>query len=66
MPGNEVSQNQNYNPFPTAGMTPLPTGCDANGNQTNESFYNCPGGLGIVTHTIGSPRQVQMSLSLTF
>ncbi len=66
VPGNEVSQNQDYNPFPTAGTTPLPTGCDANGNQTNESFYNCPGGLGIVTHTIGSPRQIQMSLSFTF
>jgi hypothetical protein len=66
VPGNEVSQNQNYNPFPTAGMTPLPTGCNANGEQTNVSFYNCPGGLGIVTHTIGSPRQIQMSLSMTF
>ncbi len=66
VPGNEVSQNQDYNPFPTAGMTPLPTGCDANGNQTNTSFYNCPGGLGIVTHTIGSPRQIQMSLAFTF
>jgi hypothetical protein len=66
VPGNEVSQNQNYNPFPEAGLTPLPTGCDANGNQTNVSFYNCPGGLGIVTHTIGSPRQIQMSLSVSF
>ncbi len=66
VPGNEVSQNQNYNPFPTAGATPLPTGCDANGNQTNVSFYNCPGGLGIVSHTIGSPRQIQMSLAFTF
>jgi hypothetical protein len=66
VPGNEVSQNQDYNPFPTAGTTPLPTGCDANGVQTNESFYNCPGGLGIVTHTIGSPRQIQMSLAFTF
>ncbi len=66
VPGNEVSQNQDYNPFPKAGTTPLPTGCDANGNQSNVSFYNCPGGLGIVTHTIGSPRQIQMSLSFTF
>jgi hypothetical protein len=30
------------------------------------SFYSCPVSLGIITHTIGSPRQVQMSLSLTF
>ncbi len=36
------------------------------GQQTNTSFYNCPSGLGIVTHTIGSPRQVQMSLHFDF
>ena len=66
IPGNEVSQNQFYNAFPTAGTTPLPTGCAANGSQTNSSFYACPSGLGIVTHTIGSPRQVQMSLHFDF
>jgi hypothetical protein len=66
VPGNEVSQNEDYNAFPSTGTTPLPTGCDAQGNQTNESFYNCPGGLGIVTHTIGSPRQIQMSLQFSF
>jgi hypothetical protein len=66
IPGNEVSQNQFYNAFPTAGTTPLPTGCSANGSQTNSSFYACPSGLGIVTHTIGSPRQVQMSLHFDF
>ena len=66
VPGNEVSQNQDYNPFPTAGVTPMPTGCNAQGEQTNTSFYNCPGGLGIVTHTIGSPRQIQMSLRFDF
>jgi Carboxypeptidase regulatory-like domain/TonB dependent receptor len=66
VPGNEVSQNQYYDAFPSAGTTPLPTGCAADGSQTNESFYNCPGGLGIVTHTIGSPRQIQMSLRFDF
>ena len=66
VPGNEVSQNQGYNPFPSGDLTPLPTGCDANGHQTNTSFYNCPASLGIVTHTIGSPRQVQMSLHFDF
>ncbi len=66
VPGNEVSQNQNYNAFPATGTTPLPTGCQANGSQTNSSFYNCPGGLGIITHTIGSPRQIQMSLRFDF
>lgn len=50
IPGNEVSQNQNYNSFPTAG----------------QPLYNAPFGLGVVTHTIGSPRQIQMSLGLSF
>ncbi len=66
VPGNEVSQNQYYDAFPSSGLTPLPTGCAADGSQTNSSFYNCPGGLGIVTHTIGSPRQIQMSLRFDF
>jgi len=67
VPGNEVSQNQNYNAFPTVGMTPLPTNnCATDPNGENDGFYNCPGGLGIVTHTIGSPRQIQMSLRFTF
>ena len=66
VPGNEVFQNQYFNQFPAAGGTALPTGCDSEGNQTNSSFYNCPSGLGYVTHTIGAPRQIQMSLALTF
>jgi hypothetical protein len=66
VPGNEVSQNQYYDAFPVAGTTPAPTGCAPDGSQTNDSFYNCPGGLGIITHTIGSPRQIQMSLAFNF
>jgi TonB dependent receptor len=62
VPGNEVSQNENYNGFPEAGTPVLPTSCDA----SNEGFYNCPAGLGVVSHTIGSARQIQMSLQLTF
>ena len=50
IPGNEVSQNENYNSFPTYG----------------EPLYNAPFGIGLVTHAIGSARQIQMSLSLTF
>jgi hypothetical protein len=50
VPGNEVAQNENYNNFPTAG----------------QPLYNPPFGLGVVTHTIGSPRQIQMSLALKF
>jgi hypothetical protein len=62
VPGNEVSQNENYNGFPLAGTPVLPTSCDA----SNTGFYNCPSGLGTVTHTIGSPRQIQMSLQFVF
>ncbi len=66
IPGDNVSQNQFYDSFPVAGTTPLPTGCSATGTQTNSSFYNCPGGLGVTSHAIGSPRQIQMSLRLLF
>jgi len=64
--GDNVTQNENYNNLPTGGQNALPTGCDASGNQSNTSFYNCPAGLGITLHTIGSPRQIQMSLRLDF
>ena len=53
VPGNEVSQNQFYDAFPVSGTAP-------------SDFYSAPSGLGIVTHTIGSPRQIQMSLHLDF
>jgi hypothetical protein len=67
VPGDGVAQNQYYNPFPTAGTVPMPTNnCVSDPGGNNAGFYNCPSGLGIVTHTIGSPRQVQMSLRLDF
>ncbi|HEY0758794.1 MAG TPA: carboxypeptidase regulatory-like domain-containing protein [Acidisarcina sp.] len=66
VPVDNVSQNQNYNNEPTAYQTALPTGCTADGSQTNSSFYNCPSRLGIVNKTIGSPRQVQFSLRLNY
>jgi hypothetical protein len=66
IPFNEVFQNEEFNQFPSAGATALPTGCNAAGNPTTKGFYNCPAGLGYVTHTIGAPRQIQMSLQLTF
>jgi hypothetical protein len=53
VPGNEVSQNAGYDAFPVSGTPP-------------SSFYSAPSGLGIVTHTIGSPRQIQMSLHFDF
>jgi hypothetical protein len=67
IPGNEVSQNAGYNAFPTPGTPVLPGTCSAGGVGTvSGSFYSCPSGLGIVTHTIGSPRQIQMSLHFNF
>jgi len=67
VPGNEVSQNAGYNAFPVSGTPVLPGTCNAAGQGTVPgSFYSCPSGLGLVTHTIGSPRQIQMSLHLDF
>src|ERR1700730_15903748 len=64
IPIDDVNQNDNYNGFPTQGTTPLPSGCGTP-NQTS-GFYNCPFGLGSVNKTIGSARQIQMSLSVKF
>jgi hypothetical protein len=64
IPGNEVAQNFYYNSFPSTGTTVLPTSCGTAGATNN--FYSCPGGLGVVQHTIGSPRQIQMSLRMDF
>ena len=50
IPGDNVSQNAGYNDWP----------------QIGQPLYNEPTGLGFVTHTIGSPRQIQMSLRLNF
>ena len=81
IPGNEVAQNANYNAFPGAistygvGVAPSGQTCATNpgsaapfaGSGANGNyFYSCATGLGAVTHTIGSARQIQMSLSLTF
>ena len=70
VPGNEVSQNAYYSAFPAApaaGASILPTGCGTPSAAPGASdLYSCPAGLGIVTHTIGSPRQIQMSLRLEF
>jgi hypothetical protein len=45
-----VNQNFAFNNVPIGGST----------------LFNPPAGLGIVKHTIGSPRQIQMSLHLNF
>jgi len=50
IPQNNVNQNFAFNNVPIGGST----------------LFNPPAGLGIVKHTIGSPRQIQMSLHLNF
>jgi hypothetical protein len=71
IPIDNVTQNLNFSAYPVQGMNPAPTSatCKTNpgANAFNGNyFYNCPGGLGQVTKTIGSARQIQMSLALTF
>jgi hypothetical protein len=52
IPINDVTQNLNFNDFPVYGS----------------QLYSSPtlSGIGIVNKTIGSPRQIQMSLKFTF
>ncbi|HLM82086.1 MAG TPA: carboxypeptidase regulatory-like domain-containing protein [Terriglobales bacterium] len=64
VPIDDVSQNQYYNQFPVVGATPLPTGCTT--KNPTPAFYNCPASLGAVNKTIGSPRQIQMTLRVVF
>jgi hypothetical protein len=70
VPGNEVAQNFYYNSFPTAlspGVSPLPTGCGTPSSAAGPGgLYSCPASLGVVQHTIGAPRQIQMSLHFDF
>ncbi|MBZ5659940.1 MAG: TonB-dependent receptor [Acidobacteriia bacterium] len=69
IPIDNVTQNLNFSAFPVAGLCPSPTistsGCD-NTLNFGSPFFNAPGGLGQVTKTIGSSRQIQMTLSLSF
>ncbi len=71
IPINNIDQNLAFNPFPVAqapfGNSTTPTlasGCS--GSNPQNGFYYCPTGLGQVVKTIGSSRQIQMSLSLMF
>jgi len=70
VPIDNVTQNLAYGQFPQVGTpsVPTPQTCASTGGAAGPPnyFYNCPGGLGQVTKTIGSSRQVQMSLSLVF
>jgi hypothetical protein len=66
IPIDNVTQNGGYNPYPIQGQPAAATGCGQGSNTTPSSFFNCPTGLGITTHAISSPRQIQMSLKLQF
>jgi hypothetical protein len=63
IPIDNVTQNLAFSQFPIQGTCPSPVVSACSGQST---FYNAPGGLGQVTKTIGSARQIQMSLALTF
>ena len=64
IPIDDVSQNINFNGFPVVGQAGATKPCNADFT----ALYVCPSlsGLGITNKTIGSARQIQMSLSLTF
>jgi hypothetical protein len=70
IPIDDISQNINFFGFPQAGTAATSTPCNNSFNQAppSGSVYVCPtlSGLGITNKTIGSPRQIQMSLSLSF
>ena len=70
IPQDDVTQNAGYNNAPSVSssytaVAPTPAQCQS-GSAPSGTFYSCPSELGIVKHTIGSPRQVQMSLHLNF
>jgi len=64
IPIDDISQNINFQGFPYAGQAGSTTPC----NTDFTALYVCPSlsGLGITNKTIGSPRQIQMSLHLIF
>ena len=66
IPIDDVSQNINFNGFPVVGTPATLSPCNPN---FSGSLYVCPttgSGLGVTNKTIGSPRQIQMSLSFSF
>jgi hypothetical protein len=60
LPANFIFQNSTFNGAPIIGTPPL------NLSDPSNSFYQAPTGLGLVHNTIGSARQIQMSLQLFF
>ena len=68
IPIDDVNQNIEFNGFPYAGQPATINSGSGHCDSTFTALYVCPtlSGLGITNKTIGSPRQIQMSLSLTF
>jgi hypothetical protein len=69
IPINDITQNPGFQGFPQQGTPATLSPCNASFDQSpTGSLYVCPNlsGLGITNKTIGSARQIQMSLSLTF
>jgi hypothetical protein len=70
IPIDNIDQNLTFNPTPIAGRPAVPSAaaCAAAGGDpfVDGNFYQCPTGIGQVVHTIGSARQIQMSLSFQF
>jgi hypothetical protein len=70
IPIDNVDQNLTFVGDPVTGQLAVPpaSACAANGGNpfVTGYFYQCPTGLGQVVHTIGSSRQIQMSLAFTF
>ncbi len=69
IPINDITQNPGFQGFPQQGTPATLSPCNSSFDQSpTGSLYVCPNlsGLGITNKTIGSARQIQMSLSLTF
>jgi hypothetical protein len=71
LPIDNVSQNLSFSEFPVAqppyGTNTTPTLASGCGTASaSNGFYYCPTGLGQVVKTLGSSRQIQMSLSVLF
>jgi hypothetical protein len=60
VPANFIFQNSSFSGTPVYGTTPLNLG------DPSSSFYQAPTGLGFVHQTIGSARQIQMAMQLSF
>jgi hypothetical protein len=63
IPIDDVTQNEDFNGIPVTGSPVSPTGCET--AHPVDNFYNCPQGLRSVNKTIGSQRQMHMSLKRT-